>query len=86
MGFPQAPEYTISAVSNFFGKFADIFEAQGENLPPISTTPGTKFATVLLIPVVNLDLRISSRIFKKIRNDPNVVFRGLLEEDSLKKT
>jgi hypothetical protein len=42
------------------------------NLPPVSLTP-----------VVHLDLRISPRIFGKIRNDPNV--RGLGEGDSWKK-
>jgi hypothetical protein len=40
-------------------------------LPPVSLTP-----------VVHLDLQISPRIFKKIRNDPNVIFRGLGEGDS----
>ena len=39
---------------------------------------GGKFATA----VVHLDLRISPRIFKKNRNDPNVIFRGLGEGDS----
>jgi hypothetical protein len=39
-------------------------------LPPVSTTP-----------VVNLDLRISSRIFEKIRNGPNGILRGLGETD-----
>ncbi len=47
ISFPQAPEYTKRAVSNFFKKFAEIFAAQGtppvlltpvENLPPVSTT------------------------------------------------
>ncbi len=32
--------------------------------------------------VVHLDLRISPRIFKKNRNDPNVIIRGLGEGDS----
>jgi hypothetical protein len=36
----------------------------------------------LLIPGVQRDLRISPRIFEKIRNDPNVIFRGLEEDDS----
>jgi hypothetical protein len=27
--FPQAPDYTNRAVSNFFQKIAEIFEAQG---------------------------------------------------------
>jgi hypothetical protein len=37
---------------------------------------------VSLIPVVHLHLRISPRILEKIRNDPNVIFRGLGEDDS----
>jgi hypothetical protein len=44
------------------------------NLPPVS-----------LIPVVNLELRISPRIFEKIRNGPNGILRGLGETDSWKK-
>jgi hypothetical protein len=32
--------------------------------------------------VVHLDLRISPRIFEKIRDDSNVTFRGLGEDDS----
>ncbi len=34
---PQALEYTIRAVSNFFRKFAEIFAAQGA--PQVSLTP-----------------------------------------------
>jgi hypothetical protein len=33
----------------------------------------------------NLELRISPRIFEKIRNSPNVIIRGLGETDSRKK-
>ena len=40
ISFPQAPDYTIRAVSNFFLKFAEIFAAQGAPL-------------VLLTPVAN---------------------------------
>jgi hypothetical protein len=43
---------------------------------------GGKFAMVSLIPVVHHDLRISSRIFEKNRNDPNVIFRGFEEDVS----
>jgi hypothetical protein len=43
---------------------------------------GGKFATSALITVVHLDLRISPRILDKIRNDPNVIFRGFGEDDS----
>ncbi len=39
-----------------------------------------------LTPVANLELRISPRIFEKIRNSPNVIIRGLGETDSRKKT
>jgi hypothetical protein len=37
-----------------------------------------------LTPVANLELGISSRIFEKIRNDPNGIIRGLGETDSRK--
>jgi hypothetical protein len=43
------------------GKIAAGVVDTGGNLPPVSLTP-----------VVYLDLRISPRIFEKIRNDPNV--------------
>ncbi len=66
------------------------------NLPPVSTTQGelvAKFAAgivdtgsnlppVSLTPVVHLYLRISPRIFEKIRNDSKVIIRGLGEGDS----
>ncbi len=45
-----------------------------EDLPPVSITP-----------VVHPELRISLRIFKKIRDGPNGIFRGLGETDSWKK-
>jgi hypothetical protein len=35
-----------------------------------------------LTPVANLELRISPRIFEKIRNDPIGILRGLGETDS----
>ncbi len=44
------------------------------HLPPVSTTL-----------VVNLELRISPRIFEKLRNGPNGKLRGLGETDSWKK-
>jgi hypothetical protein len=44
------------------------------HLPPVSLTP-----------VANLELRISPRIFEKIRNDPKGIIRGLGETDSRKK-
>ncbi len=53
------------------GKFAAGVVDTGGNLPQVSLTP-----------VVHRDLRISLRIFEKIRNDPNVIIRGLGEGDS----
>jgi hypothetical protein len=41
------------------------------HLPPVSLTP-----------VANLKLRISPRIFEKIRNGPHGILRGLGETDS----
>jgi hypothetical protein len=44
---------------------------------------GGKFATDVVdnSAVVHLDLRISPRIVDIIQNDPNVIFRGLVEDD-----
>jgi hypothetical protein len=47
-----------------------------------SLTPVANLPPVSLTPVVHLELRISPRIFEKIRNDPNVIIRGLGEGDS----
>jgi hypothetical protein len=67
ISFTQAREYTIKAISNFFRKFAEIFAAQGATL--VSTTPvangKTKIRKILIILFGQLDLQISSRIFKK---------------------
>ncbi len=66
------------------------------NLPPVSTAQGelvAKFAAgvvdtdgklppVSLTPVVHLDLRISPRIFEKIRNGLNGILWGWGEIDS----
>ncbi len=63
-----------AGVVDIGGKFAAGVIDTGGNLPPVSTTP-----------VVHLDLRISPRIFEKIRNDPKVIIRGLGKGDSWKK-
>ncbi len=44
------------------------------HLPPVSTTP-----------VVHLELRISPRIFEKIRNGPSSIITGLGETDPCRK-
>jgi hypothetical protein len=53
------------------GKFAACVVDTGGNLPPVSLTP-----------VVHHDLRISTRIFEKIRNNPNRILWGWGETDS----
>ncbi len=69
------------------------------NLPLVSLTPVAicsryqrhqrylwqNLPLVFLITVVHLHLQISPRVFGKIRNDPNVIFGGLGEDDSWKK-
>ena len=51
------------------------------NLPPMSLIPAAILPPVSLTTVVNLELRISPRIFEKIRNGPNGILRGLGETD-----
>jgi hypothetical protein len=58
------------------------------NLPPVSLIPAAILPPVSLtpvIPVVHLDLRLSPRIFEKIRNGPNAILWGWGETDSSKK-
>ncbi len=56
-------------------KIIKIFQLEGFfHLPPVSLTP-----------VANFELRISLRIFEKIRNGPNGIIRGLGETGSREK-
>jgi hypothetical protein len=64
------------------GKFATGVVDTGGKLPPVSLIPAANLPPVSLIPVVHLYLRISPRIFKKIRNGPNGILWGLGESDS----
>jgi hypothetical protein len=66
-----------SGVVDTGGKFAAGVVDTGGNLPPVANLPPVSLTTV-----VHLDLRISLQIFEKIRNDPNVIIRGLGEGDS----
>ncbi len=63
------------------GKFAASVIDTGGNLPPVSLTLVANLPPVSLM---HLELR-SLQIFEKIRNDPNVIIRGLGEGDSWKK-
>ncbi len=59
--------YVSSTTQRWQNKIIAIFLIEDFfHLPPVSLTP-----------VANLELRISQRIFEKIRNDPNVIIRGL---------
>jgi hypothetical protein len=64
------------------GKFAAGVVDTGGNLPPVSLTPVANLPPVSLTPVAHLDLRISLRIFEKIRNGPNGTLWGWGETDS----
>jgi hypothetical protein len=60
------------------------------NLPPVSLIPAAILPPVSLTPVslilvVHLGLRLSLRIFEKIRNGPNAILWGWGEADSSKK-
>ncbi len=127
ISFPQAPEYTNRAVSNFFEnsrrysqlkvyhrcrwhrwQMAKIFKLKKFNYfvwTPLGSRVNINInyclqvqfkmtaawycnhylPPVSLIPVVHLDLRISPRIFEKIRNVPNAILWGWEETDSSKK-
>ncbi len=67
------------------GKFAAGVVDTGSNFAAGVLTPVANLLPVSLIPVVHLDLRLSPRIFEKIRNGPNAILWGWGESDSSKK-
>ncbi len=84
--FTQAPEYLLGPFEFCWRKkIVEIFAAQGA--PPVSLTlvANGKNPPVSTTTVMHLDLRISPRIFEKIRNEPNVIFMVLEDDDSWKK-
>jgi len=67
--------YVSSTTQGCPNKIIKIFQLESFcHLPPASLTP-----------VANLELRISPRIFEKIRNSPYVIISGLGETNSRKK-
>ncbi len=86
---PLTPVANLPPVSTTLAKLVEKFAAvsliPAALLPPVSLTPVANLPPVLLIPVVHLDLRISPRIFEKIRNGPNAILWGWGETDSSKK-
>ncbi len=85
ISFPQAPEYTIRAVSNFSKIRGDIRSSRCTTAP-VSLTPVANLPPVPLILVVHLDLRISPRAFEEIKNGPNGILWGWGKTVSWKKT
>ena len=64
-------------------------KGKGKNLYMLTLLPKgvqTKLLKFFCLKVFSIELRISPRIFEKIRNGPNVIIRGLGETDSRKKT
>ena len=76
-------EKFAAGVADTGGKFAAGVIDTGSNFAACVVDTGGKFAS--LIPVVHLDLRLSPRIFEKIRNGPNAILWGWGETDSSKK-
>jgi hypothetical protein len=52
------------------------------NLPPVSLIQVANLPLVSLIPVLYLDLQNISGNVRKIRKDPEDIFKGLGEDDS----
>jgi hypothetical protein len=79
-----------AGVVDTVGKLPPVSLIPAANLPPVTLTPmanlppvsTTQAKPVSLIPVVHLYLRISPRIFEKIRNGPNGILWGWGETDS----
>ncbi len=72
----------INNTSNWWQNLPPVSVIPVAILPPVSLTPVANLPPVSLIPVVNLKLRISPRIFEKIRNGPNGILKSLGETDS----
>ncbi len=53
-----------------------------DNLSPVSFSPVNSLSPVSMTPAININWRISPRIFVKILNDPDGILRGPGEADS----
>ncbi len=97
---PNLPPVSATPAANFYTIFASVVDTGGKFATGVNDTggkfatgvndTGSKFATGVndtggKFATGVLELRISPRIFEKIRNDPNVIIRGLGETDSRKK-
>ncbi len=80
------PPKNLSAVSltpaiNFrpFGYFLPVSTIK--NLSPVSTTSAINFSPMSFTPAININSRISPRIFEKIQNGPNGIVMWLGDTD-----
>ncbi len=64
---PPVSTTLVKLVANFAAGVVD----SGGKFAAVSLIPAAILPPVSLMPVVHLDLRISPRIFEKIRNGPN---------------
>ncbi len=79
---------STTPAANFSTNFASVVDTGGKFATGVNDTGG-KFATGVNDAsgkLVHLELRISPRIFEKIRNGSFGILRGLGETDSCKKT
>jgi hypothetical protein len=53
-----------------------------KNLSPVSLTPLNSFSPVSFTPAININSRISPRIFEKIQNGHSGILMGLGDTDS----
>ncbi len=70
-----------TTLAKMVAKFAAGVVDTVANLVPVSLTPLANLPPVSLIPVMHPDLRISPRIFEKIRNGSNGTLWGWGETD-----
>jgi hypothetical protein len=76
--FQGAPPVSTTQAANFSTSFASFVDTGGIFATGVNDIGG-KFATGVN---ASLELRISPRIFEKIRNGPNCIISGVGESDS----
>jgi hypothetical protein len=77
IGYRTQKKLLVAHPWKLVAKFAaDVIDAGGKFLLRVSLIPTAILLPVSLVPVVHLDLRISLRIFEKIRNGPTGILWG----------
>jgi hypothetical protein len=73
--FHCLPPVSFTPMTNFPPVATTLVKVM-ENLPPVSLILVENLPSVLLLPLVHLDLRISPKIFEKIQNGLNGILWG----------